>query len=107
VLLHYVQPESWNRYGSRPRDEIEMKTVLLTVVVSAEGRIHDAKIVDDSGDTRHAEQTVRAANTARYRPRFENGQSVDTPDVSFSQSWVVLRPKEAAAEPAKDAGKQP
>ena len=31
-------------------------------------------------------------NTARYRPRLENGEPVATPGVQFSQPWILLLP---------------
>jgi tetratricopeptide (TPR) repeat protein len=105
VLLHYARPENWDRYASRPREEIEMKTVLLDGMVTAEGRMRDARVLDDSGDARRADQTRGAAATARYRPRFENGQPVDTPDVRFTQAWVVLIPKPDAPVPEPEQRK--
>jgi len=103
MLLNYVRPESWNRYGSRPREEIELRTVLLDVTVTAQGQVRDARVVDDSGDERRAGQTVQAAATARYRPRFDNGQPVETQNVSFAQAWVALLPKPPAPAPAPPA----
>ena len=105
VLLQYARPESWNRYASRPREEVEIKTVLLDVTVTSDGRTRDAKVLDDSGDARHAEQTRQAAETARYRPRFENGQPVDTSNVQFTQAWVVLIPKPEAPAPEPEQKK--
>jgi len=99
VLLHYVRPESWNRYANRPRQEIELRMVRLNVTVTAEGRVRDTKVLEDSGDARRAEQTVQAATTARYRPRFANGQPVETPEVQFMQAWTVLLPKAGATAP--------
>jgi tetratricopeptide (TPR) repeat protein len=107
VLLNYVRPSSWNRYGSRPREEIELKTVVLDITVTAQGKVRDPRVVDDSGDERRAEQTVQAAATALYRPRFENGRPAETPNLSFTQAWVVLLPKPPAAASAPDPAPTP
>jgi TonB family protein len=109
VLLEYSRPDGWNRYAGRPREEIELRTVLLAVTVTAEGGVKDAKVLDDSGDARRAQQALQAAATARYRPRLDNGQPVDTMDVRFMQPWIVLAPKPepAAATTAPAPGAKP
>jgi len=103
VLLHCVRPGGWNRYASRPREEIQFRNALASVTVGADGGVRDTKLLDDSGDPRRGEQTLQAASSARYRPRFENGEPAETVDVQFNQPWVVLLPKQepppaAAAE---------
>jgi hypothetical protein len=90
VLLQYVRPEGWDRFSGRPSAEVLLKTVLLDVTVAADGHATDIKVVDDFGDKRRADQARAAAATARYRPRFENGQPVDTPHVQFVQVFQVL-----------------
>jgi tetratricopeptide (TPR) repeat protein len=106
LLLQYARPANWDRYASRPPEEIERKVVLVDVTVTREGRTRDAKVLDDDGDARRGEQTLQAVASARYRPRFENGQAVDTPNVPFTQTWVVLVPKADTPAPAPEQ-KQP
>ena len=60
----------------------------------------DVGVVNDFGDKRRADQARAAAATARYRPRFENGQPADTPHVQFVQVFQVLAPKAEAPAPA-------
>jgi tetratricopeptide (TPR) repeat protein len=103
VLLQYARPEGWDRYSNRPGSEIRLVAVLLNLTVTADGRATGIKGTDDRGDLRRAEQAQKAAATARYRPRFENGQPVATPDVQFTQIFQVLLPKpEAAKDPPKE-----
>ena len=107
VLLQYVRPEGWDRYSNRPSSEIRLVAALLNLTVTADGRATDIKVTDDSGDPRRAEQAQKAAATARYRPRFENGQPVATPDVQFTQIFQVLLPKpEAAKDPPQEEPKE-
>ena len=119
VLLHLIRPDHWNRFGERPPDEVEVRNVVLEFTVNPQGRVDAPKVVDDSGDPKRGERTVAAlVSTARYRPRFENGEPVATPGVTFSQPWILLLPTttpapangakatEQPGEPAADAAKK-
>ena len=89
VLLQIARPGEWNRYAERPRQEIEVRNVAIDLTVDAEGRPQQGKVVDDSGDARRAERTLDAIRTARYRPRFAQGEPAATPGVVYSQPWIV------------------
>jgi TonB family protein len=100
VLLQVVRPEGWDRNASKPVDTLEVRTVVIEATIDAAGRAIDAKIVDDSGDARRADRTLKAlTETARYRPRFENGEPVVTQGVRFEQPWILELPKEEPAKP--------
>jgi tetratricopeptide (TPR) repeat protein len=107
LLLQVFRPEGWNRYAQRPPTEVEVRTVVLEFTVTGEGTVAAPKIVDDAGDAKRAEKTLEAiAQSARYRPRMENGQPVATEAVTFSQPWIVLLPKPDEAPPASEAPAQ-
>ncbi|HET9694296.1 MAG TPA: tetratricopeptide repeat protein, partial [Steroidobacteraceae bacterium] len=95
LLLQLVRPDGWNRYASRPPDQVETRTVVVEFTVSAEGVALEPKVVDDSGDPKRAEKTTAALASARYRPRFENGKPVATAGVTFTQPWILLLPTPA------------
>jgi tetratricopeptide (TPR) repeat protein len=96
VLLHLFRPDDWNRYQKRPPTEVEVRNAVVEYTVSAQGRVEEAKVLDDSGDKRRGEKTAAALqSTARYRPRLENGEPVATAGVQFSQPWVLLLPPPA------------
>jgi len=99
LLLYYAAPDGWNRYAGRPAEEVERRVAELAVTVSAQGRVREATIVNDAGDPRLGQRAQRAAETARYRPRFEDGQPVETTGVRFVQPFIVLK---AEAPPAPD-----
>lgn len=106
VLLHYLRPDAAARYGNRPPDQLDMRTVELALLVSPEGRVKSGRIVEDGGDPERGQRTLRAAmETARYRPRLVEGQPAAAPiatdDVRLLQVWQILR----ADAPAADAGK--
>jgi tetratricopeptide (TPR) repeat protein len=111
VLLHVVRPEGWDRNATKPPDTIEVRTTVVEATVEADGRATGAKVIDDSGDARRGERSVRAlTDTGRYRPRFENGEPVATEGVRFEQLWILTLPDrepEAAPTPAPATPAQP
>jgi tetratricopeptide (TPR) repeat protein len=110
VLLHMIRPDRWNRYAERPPAEVEVRNVLVEFTVDAQGRPDALKVLDDSGDVKRGEKTAWSVrSTARYRPRFENGEPVATPGVQFNQPWILLLPTPAAkpADPATQPPTQP
>ena len=102
ALLHFVRPEGWDRYAKRKPDEMEVRSVSTLFTVDAEGRPQGIKVTDDSGDAKRAQKTVQALKDARYRPRFDNGKPVPTPDMVFTQPWMLLlEPQPTEGEPGK------
>jgi tetratricopeptide (TPR) repeat protein len=96
VLLHMNRPENWNRYRARAASEVEIRNVVVEFTVNDKGRVESPRVVDDSGDPKRGERTAAAlVNTARYRPRFDNGQPVAAAGVNFSQPWILLLPPPA------------
>jgi len=100
VLLHIVRPDGWNRYAQRPAAEIEVRNVVVDAEVSAQGRVVATTLVDDAGDVKRGEKTTMALGTARYRPRFQDGQPAATPGVRFTQPWILLLPPPAKQDVA-------
>ena len=103
LLLHYVPPDSWDRYFGRPAGEAMVRNAAVEVTVTAQGRVAEPKVVADGGDPKLGAQAARAAQSARYRPRFENGQPVATSGVRIDQPFYVLveqEPEPAAPKPA-------
>lgn len=104
VLLNVVRPDGWDRNASKPVDTLEVRTVVLEATIDAAGRVQDAKVIDDSGDTRRAERTLKSfTDTGRYRPRLEQGEPVATPGVRFEQPWILQLQPEQPATPAPES----
>lgn len=102
MLLQYTLPEGWNRYAARPPEEVERRLVEIDATVTPQGRLQDLKLVSDAGDPKFAQRALRAAETARYRPRFADGQPVAASGVRFTQPLYVLR---EGVEPGNSAVK--
>jgi len=99
VLLYYVPPDAWDRNARRSADEIAVQTVAVELTVTSQGRVSAAQVVADGGDPKFAAQTAKAAQAARYRPRFEQGQPVETTGVKLEQPfWIVVEKKPETPE---------
>jgi TonB family protein len=111
LLLYYAAPDGWSRYAARPAEEAERRNVELEVTVNEKGRVSESRVVNDAGDPHLGERTQRAAESARYRPRFVDGQPVATTGVRFVQPFYVLREQStdahAADEPVPPAAPPP
>ena len=97
-LIRYLPPDNWDRYARRPPEEIERLDVELELTVTADGGVRDARAVSGDGDEKLTSQALRAAATARYRPRLVDGQPADTPGVRFVQPFYVLREDKPAPQ---------
>jgi tetratricopeptide (TPR) repeat protein len=91
VLLQYDAPDSWNRLAARPPEEVELRVVEVELSVTALGLPKDARVVGVDAEQRLANQALRAAASAIYRPRLVDGEPVATTGVRFSQPFYVLR----------------
>lgn len=102
LLLHYDPPGFWDRYAGRPPEQIELRSVDIDLTVDARGLGTDPVVVNDAGDEYFVEAALKAAETARYRPRFADGEPVPTTGIRFSQPFMVLiETEEPAQAPAR------
>jgi len=108
TMVYYDAPAGWNRYAGRPADEVELRNAGVELTVSAAGTVTTARIVEPTGIERLDENAVRAAESARYRPRFVDGAPAEAVGVRFVQPFYVLREKDeeapAAAAPSQERG---
>ena len=109
VLLHYEPPLIWDRYFGKPPGEAMVRNAAVEFTVSAQGRVVDPKVVADGGDPKLGALTEKAAQSARYRPRFEKGLPVETPGVRIDQPFYVQveDPEPATAPEAAPAQPPP
>jgi tetratricopeptide (TPR) repeat protein len=102
VLLHYLRPTDWDRYAKKPAGEVVARTVEIDLTVSADGRVRARKLVSNEGDEHMAEEALEAADSARYRPRFVDGDPVETTDVRMTQTYFEPLETEDAGETSVD-----
>jgi len=100
-LIRYDPPDDWDRHARKPPEEIERYDVEIELSVNADGSVAGARVVTGGGDERLENQALRAAESARYRPRLVDGQPADTSGVRLLQPFYVLR---EARPPAQGGG---
>jgi TonB family protein len=74
--------------------------VLTTTVefsVTPEGRVAAPRVANDAGQPKLGAQSLKAVQSARYRPRFEGGAPVETTGVRLEQPYYVEVEEEDAA----------
>lgn len=68
-----------------PLPDAQEVFVQLEFTVGADGLVKDAKVVESNVHSRATSEVLSAIRDARFRPRFENGEPVDTVAMSFRE----------------------
>lgn len=74
-------------------DNVEEHFVETRFTVTKDGRVADVVAVSSDASPSQQKLVVSAVKRARYAPRLENGDPVDTSDVTLRERIVVKRPK--------------
>jgi tetratricopeptide (TPR) repeat protein len=96
VQVYYAIPLLATRYLNRPVEEVDQRFVHVSFTVGADGAVRDERVIDEDASPRQVSETLSSIRAARYRPKFVNGEAVDTPEVSMRQ--VFRQRKERDAE---------
>jgi tetratricopeptide (TPR) repeat protein len=93
AMLDYEQPAVARRYLERDRspDKLIERKLTIEFTVSSNGTVVDPKIIDSDATERMERETLVSIREALYRPRFENGVPVDTPNVRYQQTFKDLK----------------
>jgi tetratricopeptide (TPR) repeat protein len=91
--IYYPEPSLATRNLNRPPEEVVDRYVQTAFTVSADGTVKDVRVTDKDATPRQISEAVDAIKASRYRPRFVNGEPVDTPD--FINRQVFKQRKEA------------
>jgi TonB family protein len=100
VLLYYAPPSGWDRYARRPPGEATAVTTTVEFSVTPDGRVAMPRVTNDAGQPKLGAQTLKAVQSARYRPRFDKGAPVETTGVRLEQPYFVEVEEEDAATPS-------
>jgi len=92
-MIAYRVPSSSLKRSTLDPDSAELRYVELRFTVTREGRI--ANIATAGSDAPEALQktVVNSMKKARYSPRFENGEPVETQGVTFREKLLLKKPK--------------
>lgn len=95
VQVYYPTPSLATRNLSRPPGEVIERFVQVEFTVLPDGTTKDERVVDQDATSRQASQTIEAIRGARYRPKFQQGQPVETKAVSYRQVFKQRKEKDS------------
>ncbi|MGH8185577.1 MAG: TonB family protein, partial [Steroidobacteraceae bacterium] len=78
VRVYYPTPSQATRHTTLPREQVDETFVEVQFTVTNEGDVENAKVTDQSGTPRQASEALQAIRAARYRPKFVDGEPVET-----------------------------
>lgn len=81
VRVYYPTPPLAMRNRQLPPAVTEEKFVSVQFTVTGSGDVQDAKVIEQNGSQRQASEALEAVRSARYRPKFVNGEPVETQGV--------------------------
>ena len=85
VQVYYPTPILATRNLSRPANDVVERFVQVEFTVLPDGTVKDERIVEQDATSRQQSQTLEAIRSARYRPKFANGNPVETQAVVYRQ----------------------
>lgn len=100
VRLYYPVPSAIVRSHRLPPDESQEVYVQMQFGVTAEGIVEGAKLIDTNAYARHASEIVNAMRGARFRPKFEDGEPVETAAMDFREVFRARKKFEREDEPS-------
>jgi TonB family protein len=95
VRVYYPMPPQATRHQTLPRDQVDETFVEVQFTVTNEGDVEDAKVTEQNGTPRQASEALQAIRGARYRPKFVNGEPVETEGVTNRE---IFRTRKADGE---------
>jgi TonB family protein len=94
VRLYYPTPAHATRNATLPAEQVDERFVETQFTVTGSGEVTDAKITSASGTQRESADALAAIRAARYRPKFVNGEPVET--IGMTNREVFRTRKEGA-----------
>jgi len=93
AMLDYQQPQVARRYMERDRapEKLIERKLTMEFTVSSTGAVVEPRIIESDATERMERETLASIREALYRPRFENGVPVDTPNVRYQQTFKDLK----------------
>jgi len=91
VRVYYPLPPLAMRNRQLSPASIEEKFVSVQFTVTGSGDVQDAKVIDQNGSQRQASEALEAIRSARYRPKFVNGEPVETQGVVNREVFKIRK----------------
>lgn len=96
-LLAYRPPASSSRRSKLSPDEAEAHYVEVHFTVTRDGRTDKVETASSDASESSQKATVSAVKKARYAPRFENGEPVETENVAMRET-ILIKVKQQSAQ---------
>lgn len=103
VRVYYPMPPLAMRNRQLTPDQVDEKFVSVQFTVTDAGDVENAKVIEQNGTQRQASEALEAIRASRYRPKFVNGEPVQTEGV-INREVFKMR-KQDDEEVAKSEGK--
>ncbi len=97
VRVYYPMPPLAMRNRQLAPEQIDEKFVSVQFTVTGLGDVQDAKVIEQNGTQRQASEALEAVRAARYRPKFVNGEPVETTGVVMREVFKMRKQDEAEA----------
>ncbi len=95
-LLAYRPPSMSSRRSKLNPDEAEEHFVEVRYTVTKDGRTENVEAVNSDTTESAQKSVVSAVKKARYAPRIENGEAVDTPAVTLREKLLFKAKQQSA-----------
>jgi TonB family protein len=92
VRIYYPMPPLAMRNRQLSPEQIDEKFVAVQFTVTGTGDVQDAKVIEQNGTSRQASEALQAIRASRYRPKFVNGEPVDTVGVINREVFKMRKP---------------
>jgi TonB family protein len=94
VRVYYPMPPLAMRNRQLAPEQIDEKFVSVQFTVTGSGDVEDAKVIEQNGTQRQASEALEAIRASRYRPKFANGEPVDTQGVVMREVFKMRKQEE-------------
>lgn len=95
-LLAYRPPPSSVKRSHLKEEDAEERYAEVKYTVTKDGRTDDVMLVGSDAAESTQKAVVSAMKKARYAPRFENGEPVDTPNVVWREKLLIKAKQQSA-----------
>jgi TonB family protein len=95
VRVYYPAPSGATRNTTLPPEQVDERYVEVQFTVTSSGDVSDAKVAGASGTPREVSDALSAIRSARFRPKFVNGEPVETLGMTNRE---VFRTRKESAE---------
>jgi TonB family protein len=95
VRVYYPAPSGATRNTTLPADQVDERYVEVQFTVTSSGEVSSAKVTGASGTPREVADALTAIRAARFRPKFVDGEPVETTGMSNRE---VFRTRKESVE---------